>query len=643
MILHIDIETFSSVELKKSGLYKYCASPDFEILLIAYAIGDMPVQCIDLASGESINEHAYFKGMLTDPLVEKHAHNAAFERNCFKAYGIDVPISQWRCSMVKSAYCGLPMSLKGVSEALKLGDKAKDTAGTLLIKYFSCEVKPTKANGFRTRNLPEHNPAKWAQYKSYCMQDVEAEREVGKRLEKYELPEFELINYQLDQEINDRGILIDTDFAKAAIEVDETFSACLETKVRDLTKVDNPNSAAQLKKWLSDEMDEDVNSLNKESMPELIERAGGAALEVLKLRGQLAKSSIKKYTAMLDCAGEDKRARGLFQFYGAHSGRWSGRLIQLQNLPRNYFKNLDELRELVFDYDSLTLMYDNVPDILSQLIRTAFVPKLGNSFVVADFSAIEARVIAWLAQEEWRLEIFRTHGKIYEASASMMFNVPIEKIDKKSPLRQQGKTAELALGYQGGVDALTRMDYNNEIEDKDKPRIVKLWRAKSPKIVQFWQDVQDYAIEAIKKRKSLRLRNLVFSCDGEALMIQLPSGRKLFYREPAISKNRWGGESLKYKGVTDKNQWGYIETYGGRLVENIVQAVSRDLLAYTMDEIDNLSYDIVMHVHDEIVCESIRPEGCLKTMLEIMKNVPDWAKGLPMKGEGFITNYYKKD
>lgn len=648
MKLHIDIETYSSVDIKTSGLYKYMESPDFEILLIAYAIDNNPVQIIDLASGEKIPD--LFVKWLIDPNIEKHAHNAAFERNAFKTVGYDVPIDQWHCSMIKAAYCGLPLSLGDVSKALNLGEKAKDTAGTALINFFSKPIKPTKANGMRQRNFPKHNPEKWGLYKSYCMQDVEAEREISNRLEKYEIPKTERQLYVLDQQINDRGILIDLVMAQNAFNIDSSFAETLNARMRTLTNVDNPNSPAQLKSWLSSAMNEEITTLAKEGLAGMIENADGAVLEVLELRQMLAKSSIKKYTTMLNCACEDRRARGLFQFYGANrSGRWSGRLIQLQNLPQNHLKDLDFVREVVAkgDYELLTLVYSDIPSILSQLIRTAFVPKPLHSFIVADFSAIEARITAWLANEKWRLDVFNSHGKIYEASAAAMFGVPIESVTKGSDLRQKGKIAELALGYQGSTGALVTMGGEKMgLSEAEMKMIVIKWRKANPNIVNLWSEIEEAAISAISSRSLAKTKHLEFKHDGENLMIKLPSGRSLFYKEASLTLNRWGQQSIRYKGIVDANkQWGWVESYGGKLTENVVQAIARDCLAIAMLRMDWGGFSIVMHVHDEVVCEEItvRAKEALEMMLSIMAEPIEWAPGLPLKGDGFITNYYKKD
>lgn len=650
--LHIDIETYSSIDIAAAGAYKYCESIDFEILMIAYAFDDEPIRIVDLASGDEIPKE--FLDALMDQTVEKHAHNANFERNAFRAIGYDVPIEQWYCSAVKAAYCGLPLSLAMVSEALKLGEKGKLATGNALIRFFSMPVKPTKANGMRERNFPEHDMQKWEEFKRYCINDVEAEREIGKRLEAYPMPDFERANYILDQQINDRGILVDIGMAKNAYRIDELHSAVLTEQLIKLTGLENPNSPARLKQWLSLAMGKEITTLAKETMDTLVEEAGSEAVkEVLSLRKKSSKSSTKKYVAMLNCACHDNRVRGLFQFYGANrTGRWAGRLVQLQNLPQNHLEDLEQARALIAsgDYELAAMFYDDISDVLSQLIRTAFIAKKGCTFAVADFSAIEARVIAWLANEKWRLEVFATHGKIYEASASMMFNVPIENITKGSELRNKGKIAELALGYQGAIGALRAMGGEKMgLSDTEMDRIVKLWRKKNPNIVKLWDAVNEAAIRAVETRKPVvltKFRNLKFEHNGEVLTIQLPSGRKLFYQQATTETNRFGQKAVKYKGLDQiAKKWWWIDSYGGKFVENIVQAIARDLLAYSMQQLDKAGFSIVMHVHDEIVAEVDKSKGeeLLEQMCRIMGTEVPWAIGLPLKADGYITDYYKKD
>lgn len=646
--LHIDIETFSSVDIKTSGAYKYTQSLDFEILLVAYAFDDEPIKIIDLAQGEELPRD-FIDGLL-DPSIQKWAHNATFERNSFRQYGYDIPIDQWYCSAVKAAYCGLPISLELVSKAMKLKEKGKLSTGKALIRYFCNPCKPTKANGMRERNFPWHDQEKWEDFKLYCINDVEAEREIDHRLEHYAMPDFERTNYIIDQEINDAGVLIDLEMAQNAVDIDNRFGDEVTERMKELTDVENPNSPSQLKEWLSDALGKNVHTLAKDSVLELLDESDDAAVsEVLDGRLKLSKSSTKKYVSMLNCACEDGRAHGLFQFYGANrTGRWAGRLIQLQNLPQNHMKDLDQARKVVAsgDYDLITMLYDNIPDVLSELIRTALIAPEGYTFAVSDFSAIEARVLSWVAQEEWRLDVFKTHGKIYEASAAMMFGVPIESVTKGSELRQRGKTAELALGYQGSEGAMTKMDREGKIPAHERKLVVRKWRKANPKIVQLWSDVETCAIHTIKTRKSMRLRSLGFHYDGEIFRIELPSGRSLFYNHPKLGVNNFGMESIIFKGMDQViKQWTSVETYGGKLVENIVQAISRDLLAYSMQNLRDAGFKMVMHVHDEVICEVPENEGeeQLKRMEDIMGQEVPWAPGLPLTADGYVTKFYKKD
>lgn len=649
--LHIDIETFSSINLKESGAYRYMESIDFEILMVAYAFDDEEVQIVDLAQGESLPDD-FLEG-LKNPEILKCAHNATFERNAFKVYGYDIPVEQWECTSIKAAYCGLPLSLEMVSKALKFGDQGKDSKGKSLIQFFSIPIKPTKKNNGKTRNFYYDDPKKWGEFKQYCIQDVVVERHIDDTLSGYKIPKFETNLYRLDQKINDKGIEVDINLAKNAASFDRRFSKEVKDYVRDLTGVENPNSPAQLKRWLSDQLQEEVNTLAKEHVEALLKKVEpGPIREVLLARQKLGKTSTKKYLAMINCQGESKRIRGLFQFYGANrTGRWAGRLVQVQNLPQNHLKDLEEARQIVAsgDYGLANILYDNVPKILSELIRTAFVAKEGHTFAVADFSAIEARVLSWLAGESWREEVFRTHGKIYEASAAMMYGVPIESIDKGSDLRQRGKTAELALGYQGAVGAMKQMDKGKSgLTEKDMKSIVHKWRKANPSIVQLWYNVDKCAQRAVKTRKRIisKFKNLEFKYDGTALTVRLPSGKKLYYWEPTFKLNKFGNQALAYRGV-DQNtkRWVHIETYGGKLVENIVQAISRDLLAYSMLKLDREGLDIVMHVHDEAAVETPieQAETTLKRMCDIMGEDIPWAEGLPLNADGYITPFYKKD
>jgi DNA polymerase len=554
------------------------------------------------------------------------------------------------------------LSLSEVSKAHSFGeDKAKSKTGTALINYFCKPCKPTKANGGRTRNHPEHDLEKWEAFKAYCVQDVEAEREICKKIEAYELPAMERDLYILDQKINDLGLEIDINLAESARDVDEDHAQVLKNKVKELTGVDNPNSVAQLKDWISKATGEKIESLAKDKISNLLDDVENEEVrEVLRLRQKLSKSSIKKYTSMINCVCEDGRGRGFFQFYGANrTGRWAGRLVQLQNLPRNYLPDLTTARRAVKtrDYKDIELLYGDLSDTLSQLIRTAFVAPKSKVFAVADFSAIEARVIAWLAQEDWRLEVFKTHGKIYEASASSMFGVPIEEIGKGSPLRQKGKVAELALGYQGAVGALTQMGgADMGLSDKEMQEIVDRWRKASPAICQLWKDLEGCAKRSVRTRKTVKSkhRGLEFISDKDYLRIKLPSGRELFYREPVlkkklISKGNGEGfevESIQYMGMDQtKKTWTRLDTYGGKLTENIVQAIARDLLGFSMLALDKLGFKIVMHVHDEVICEvaDFYPKDKLSKMCKAMSAAPEWAEDLPLAADGYLTKYYKKD
>lgn len=650
--LYFDTETFSSEDLKTSGVYRYVESPDFDLLLVSYAFDDGPVQVVDLASGEKLPDE--FIQALTDPSIEKWAHNAVFERLVFKQVGHPVPMDQLWCSLVKSAYCSLPLSLGEISKVLDLGEQGKKSTGVALIRYFCKPCKPTKSNGMRTRNLPEHAPEDWAEFKTYAEYDIVSEREIVKRLDCYPYPEHERRLYLVDQRINDRGVLVDTAMAKNAIDFDEKFTTVAFGRMQSLTGLANPNSVSQLKEWLNG------RGVTFESLgrPQILDHMAAhphmspLIKEVLNLRLLLAKSSTKKYLAMLNVVSSGDRARGLFQFYGANrTGRWVSRLIQLQNLPQNHMPDLDFARNLVRtgDWDTMELSYDSVPNVLSELIRTAFVAPEGYVFAVADFSAIEARVLSWIAQEKWRLDVFHTHGKIYEASASLMFGVPIDQIQKGSPLRQRGKTAELALGYEGGIGAMDAMDREHQLTKAEMARIVRLWRDANPAVVQLWADIEDAAITTVRTRKPHRVSCLTFEHDGTNLTILLPSGRKIFYNNPRIRPNRFGKVGLVYEGLVQSVGWTDVETYGGKLTENIVQAIARDLLAEAMERLDAAGYPIVMHVHDEAICEvpADDPDKHLNTMNKIMAQSPEWTKvlplGIPLKADGYWTPYYKKD
>lgn len=648
-ILHIDLETYSSEDIKSAGAYRYLASHDFEILLLAYAVDDRPVIVIDFTKSEKIPSE--FCTLMRDPNVLKVAHNAVFERKALERYGFNTEIPEWEDTAIMAARQGLPLSLAGVSEALNLGEKAKKSTGKALIKKFCCPRKPTK-NDARTRVMPSDSPEEWTQFKIYNKYDVEAEREIYNLLNKYSTPECERRWWILDQQINDRGIKLDTDMARHIIQVDSKSKEFMLNRIKELTGLNNPNSGAQLKKWIKSQTGEEVKSLTKDTIPQLIKNAESPELkEVLTLKAMVSKSSVTKYQAMLKCVCPDGRAHGLFQYYGANrTGRWAGRLIQLQNLPRNYIEPLDEVREQAktLEYEDLELMYGNVPDVLSQLIRTALIADEGKTFCVADFSAIEARVIAWLSNEEWKLEVFRTHGKIYEASAAMMFNVPIEQVTKGSDLRAKGKISELALGYGGGVPAMRAMGGDKlEQSDAELQDIIRLWRKKNSGITGMWAGFEKAAKRAIKTHKLVRTpyKGIAFQANRECLKVKLPSGRCLTYREPGFCLNRFGNESIKFMGKDSTGKWAEIETYGGKLTENIVQAVARDLLADAMCTLDRNGFEIVMHVHDENIAPVpiAEAEQRLEQMCALMGQTPDWAKGLPLNADGYITPFYKKD
>lgn len=646
-ILSIDIETFSSVDLGKSGVYAYTEAPDFEILLFGYAIEDGPVHVVDLASGEYLPDKVDLD--LADQVVIKTAFNANFERTCIAVhFNRMMAPEQWRCSSVLALTLGLPTKLEEVAKVMRL-EQQKDTAGKNLIRYFSIPCKPTKANGMRTRNLPHHAPEKWEQFKAYCLQDVEVERTIRKRLEKYQPSHFEQKLWCLDQRINDRGVLVDPVLVQNAIACDTQYQNRRIEEAAKLTGLDNPNSVAQLKGWLLEAEGLEVDSLNKATVPELLKQAETDDVKrVLELRQEMAKTSVKKYQAMDRARCTDNRVRGLLQFYGANrTGRWAGRLVQVQNLPQNHLKDLDLARDLLIagEFDLLEMVYDSVPVVLSQLIRTAFIPAPGHRFMVADFSAIEARVIAWLAGEKWRLDVFNTHGKIYEASASAMFRIPLEDVTKD--IRQKGKVAELALGYQGGPGALISMGaLEKGLTEEELPGIVKAWRVASPNIVQFWWDVERAAVEAVRDKTTFTLQHgLAFTYESGILFIRLPSGRKLAYVRPRIEINpRFDKPALSYEGQDQvKKQWVRMFTYGGKLVENITQATARDCLAESLLRLDATGYKTVMHVHDEAVLEVPNDWGSLDEACEIMGQPIPWAPGLPMRADGFETEFYKKD
>lgn len=641
--LSIDLETFSSTDLSKCGVYKYAESPDFEILLFGYRTDSEDFHVIDFASGETLPSE--IRDALTDDSVLKWAHNAQFERVCLSRYlGQWLKPDTWRCTMVWSAYLGLPLSLEGA--ALVTGaEKQKLSEGKELIRYFCSPCKPTKANGGRTRNLPVHSPEKWKRFKAYNLRDVETETAIAQRLSKFPVPEDEWRNYALDQEINDRGIRLDMELVREAICCDGRSRAQLTKSMRSLTDLDNPNSVVQMKEWLAQNGIE-TDTLGKAAVTELLKTAPEQLSRVLTLRQSLAKSSVKKYTAMENAVCADGRARGLLQFYGANrTGRFAGRLIQVQNLPQNHLPDLEQARQLVKsgNFEALETLYDSVPTVLSELIRTAFVLKPGCKFIVSDFSAIEARVISWLAGETWRNEVFATHGKIYEASASQMFRVPMEEITKGSPLRQKGKIAELALGYGGSVGALKAMGaLDMGLSEEELQPLVAAWRSANPNIVRLWWDVDKAVSTAVRKKGSAQTHGIRFFCQSGFLFITLLSGRRLAYVKPRIEPNRFGNDSVTYEGIGTTKKWERIESYGPKFVENIVQAISRDILCYAMLRLDGAGFPIVMHVHDEAVIE-VPPSVDKETVCRMMGETPPWAPGLLLRADGYECLFYRKD
>lgn len=643
--LNIDLETYSDVDLFKHGVYRYVDSPNFEILICAYAIDGGEVVSIDMTQEELPDE---LLEALEDPNVLKPAYNAQFERVCFGKYlGHNLDPAQWRCTMVHAAQLGLSGSLDAVSKYLGL-DETKDAAGKALIRFFSLPCKPTKANGMRTRNYPKDDPEKWQQFIEYCEQDVRAEMAIGDELEAYPVKDSEWELYALDQRINDRGVLTDNALVAGAVQIMEDYSADINGKMKDLMGIDNPNSLVQFKAWLT-EQGYDFPGLGKELVKEALKNGdvSGKAKTALEMRLNASISSVKKYQLMHDIECEDERIHGLLQFYGAgRTGRWAGRLVQVQNLPRNYLEDLDTARTLVKakDWELLQLCYESVPDTVKQLIRTALIAKEGHTFYVSDFSAIEARVIAWYAGEQWRLDVFDGHGKIYEASASQMFHIPIEDVDKE--LRQKGKVSELALGYQGGPGALVAMGaIKMGVPEEELQGLVDAWRKASPNIVNLWSDVQEAAFEAVESRKVVKLekQRLVFFMKAGTLFIKLPSGRNLAYPNAKLERGKFG-MVIKYDGKGEKVGFVRLETYGGKLVENIVQATARDILGDALIRLDKVNFEIVFHVHDEIVAEVPKDSHySIEDMNEIMGQSVDWAPGLPLRSDGYTTDYYKKD
>ncbi|EKK0949038.1 DNA polymerase [Enterococcus faecalis] len=643
--LSIDIETYSDVQLPKTGVYRYCESDNFEILLFAYSVDSQPVQVVDLACGETIPAEIIVA--LEDDTVIKWAFNASFERICLSRFlgyptGTYLNPKSWRCSMIWAATMGLPLSLEGVGAVLGL-EKQKLTEGKDLIKYFCQPCAATKSNGGRTRNRPFHAPDKWEAFKRYNIRDVETEMGIQHKLRKFPVPDEVWEEYHIDQEINDRGVRLDMELVQQAIAMDTRSREALTAAMKDMTALENPNSVQQMKQWLSDNGIE-TDSLDKKAVAELLKEAPDNLADVLTLRQQLAKSSVRKYQAMKKTVCSDGRARGMFQFYGANrTGRFSGRNIQLQNLPQNHLPDLSEARSLVRsgDFDGVELLYEDIPDTLSQLIRTAFIPKENALFYVADFSAIEARVIAWFAGESWRQQVFEKGGDIYCASASQMFKVPVEKHGINGHLRQKGKIAELALGYGGSVGALKAMGaLDMGLSEDELPALVDAWRQANPRIVEFWWAVDRAVMEAVKYKHTTTDYGLTFSCKSGMLFITLPSGRKLAYVKPKIGTNKFGGSCITYEGVGGTKKWERLDSYGPKFVENIVQATARDILCYAMKTLRSCS--IVMHIHDELVIEA-DPKVSLDAICEQMGRTPPWAKGLLLRADGYTTPFYKKD
>ncbi len=646
--LSVDIETFSSVDLGKSGVYRYAESEDFEILLFGYSVNGSPVRVVDLACGENLPEE--IRKAISDPTVMKWAFNAQFERICLSRF-LGMPTGEyldpvsWHCTMIWSATLGLPMSLAGVGTVLGL-EKQKLTEGKDLIRYFCVPCKATKVNGGRTRNLPEHDWTKWERFKSYNLRDVETEMEIQKKLSRFPVPENEWRNYCLDQKINDRGVALDMELAHRAVQCDNQYREFYLRQAREITGLENPNSVLQLRDWLW-ERGVELDSLSKNAVQDLLPDTDGDVRKVLSLRQELAKSSVKKYTAMENLVCRDSRGRGLIQFYGAsRTGRYAGKLLQVQNLPQNHLPDLETARALVQsgNFDALEMLYDSVPNVLSELIRTAIVPKKGCRFIVSDFSAIEARVLSWFAGEQWRLDTFTQGGDIYCASASQMFGVPVEKHGINGELRQKGKQAELACGYGGSVGAMKSMGaVRMGVKEEELQPLVDAWRQANPRIVQFWWEVDRAAKTCVKQHVPTQVGKLRFEYQSGILFIQLPSGRRLAYAKPRMGENRFGGEAITYEGVGTGRKWERLETYGAKCVENIVQGTARDLLALALLRLEEAGYPVVMHCHDEAICEVPIGQGSVEEVNRIMAVAPEWAEGLPLKADGFETEFYKKD
>lgn len=643
-ILAIDIETYSSVDLTKAGVYAYADSQDFEILLFAYAFDEEETQIVDIACGEKLPERVL--SALHDEAVVKAAFNAQFERTCISRHlGEHLSPVGWQCTAVQSALLALPLSLDSVGEVLDI-ERKKLKEGAELVKYFSKPCKATKVNGGRTRNLPEHEPEKWQRFKEYCIRDVDAEREIRRRLSNYQIPESEMALYVMDQEINDRGILVDRTLVRNAVDCDLQYKDQVIQRAYEVTGLSNPNSPVQMKEWLAAQ-GVAVESLDKKAVQELKKDASGEVLEALELRQLMAKTSVKKYEAIERSVCSDGRVHGLLQFYGANrTGRWAGRLVQVQNLPQNHIPDLELARSLVKNrrFEDIDPLYGSTPNVLSELIRTAFIPKPGCRFIVADFAAIEARVLAWFSGEQWRLDTFVEGGDIYCASASKMFGVPVVKHGENGHLRQKGKIAELALGYGGAVGALTAMGaLDMGLAEEELQPLVDQWRSSNPNITRFWWDVDAAAVKAVKGKTTVPLGNLCFTYQSGILFVTLPSGRRLSYCRPAMKENRYGRESLSYMGVGESKKWMRIETYGPKLTENIIQGTARDLLALSMLRLRDAGFDIVMHIHDEAVLEVPEGVSSVDEICQIMSVAPDWAAGLPLRADGYECNFYKKD
>ena len=642
-ILAADIESFSDVDLIKCGVYAYADSPAFEILLFAYSFDGGETQIIDLAQGERLP--AEVEEAIFDVSVTKTAYNANFERTCLsKHFGRYIPPESWHCSAVQAAMLALPRSLEDVGRVLGL-DEQKMKEGKELIRYFCVPCKPTKANGGRTRNLPCHAPEKWELFKTYCKRDVDVEKSIRRKLHNFPIPESEMELYRLDQRINDRGVLVDMGLVEQAIACERLHKEIVTKRAYELTGLENPNSVAQLKGWLGGKGME-AESLSKKAVAEMIAETDGEVEELLRLRLLMAKTSVKKYEAMERSVCSDGRVHGMLMFCGANrTSRWSGKIVQIQNLPKNYIPDLELARDLVKQgrFEDIELLYDSTPNVLSELIRTAFIPKPGCRFVVADFSAIEARVLAWLSGEQWRLDVFTSHGKIYEASASSMFHVPMEEITKGSPLRQKGKLAELGLGFGGAAGALISMGaLDMGLTEDELPPLVAAWRKANPHITQFWWDVDAAAVKAVTEKQKTKVGKIIFEYKSGILFITLPSGRKLSYVKPRMAVNKFGRDGLTYEGISENKKWSRIETYGPKLVENIVQGTARDLLAEAMLRVEKKGYPIVMHCHDEIIAEVPEGIGSVDEMCEIMAVQPAWAEGLPLRADGYQCSFYQK-